>query len=111
MENPVICPACHTEIRPTDYFCYNCGKNLKPAPPSTSLPSQVTVYLESLFLPPYGIILGIRYLKVPDNKSKIVGVVSIILTIVSIIILTVLTLDFIKTINTQLNSQLNSMGY
>jgi uncharacterized membrane protein YvbJ len=111
MENPTTCPACHVEVRPTDYFCYNCGKNLNPAPPSTSLSQQIVVYLESLLLPPYGIIIGIRYLKVEDSKSKIIGWVSIILTIVSIIILIVATLDLIKTINTQLNTQLNNMGY
>ena len=111
MENPVTCPFCHVEVRSTDYFCFNCGKNLKPKPPSTSLTQQIIVYLEGFFLPPYGIIIGIRYLRQKDNTSKIIGIISIILTILSILIFIKVTRDLMNTVDTQVNNQLQQMGY
>ena len=111
MENIVKCPICHVEVKPSDYFCFNCGRNLKPKPPSTSLTRQISIYMESIFLPPYGLIIGFRYLRQNDRASKIVGIAAIILTILSIIIFTKLTLDLINTVNTQVNSKLEFMGY
>jgi len=111
MDNFVNCPACHAEVRPTDYFCYNCGKNLKPKPLSTSFGRQMIVYLESIFLPPYGILIGIRYLRQRENKSVIVGIVAIILTFLSLIIFVVMTRRLIDTVNTQVNNQLQFSGY
>ena len=104
MENSAVCPVCHTEVKSTDYFCSNCGKNLKPEPPSTSLTRQIVIYLESFFLPPYGIVIGIRYLRQGDSKSKTVGIISIILTIVSLLILIKFTLDLTNTVNNQLQN-------
>src|SRR4030066_1000790 len=106
MENSVICPVCHTEVKPTDYFCSNCGKNLKPEAPSTSLNKQIIIYLESFFLPPYGIIIGLRYLKAGDSKSKTVGIISIVLTIISLLILIKFTLDLMNTVNNQLQNRI-----
>jgi hypothetical protein len=111
MENPLECPVCHLEVRPTDYFCFNCGKNLRPKPLSTSLNRQIIIYLESFFLPPYGLIIGVRYLKQNDNSSKIVGTVAIILTVLSILIFVKVTHDLIAVINTQVNNQLQNMTY
>ena len=106
MEDSVKCPICHLEVKPTDYFCFNCGKNLKPKPLSSSLIQQLVVFLESIFLPPYGIVIGMRYLRQKENKSKVVGVAAIILTIVSLVVFTKITLNLINNINTQVNNQL-----
>ena len=111
MENLLVCPVCHTEVKPTDYFCVNCGNNLKPAPPSTSFLTQVGVYLESIFLPPYGIVLGIRYLRQGASKSKAVGITAIVLTVISLLILIKVTFDLINTINTQVDNQLQDINY
>ena len=111
MENSPVCPVCHLEVKSTDYFCFNCGKNLRPKPLSTSLTKQITIYLESFFLPPYGLIIGLRYLKQKDNASKIVGIASIVLTVISILIFIKVTRDLITMINTQVNTQLQDMGY
>ena len=111
MENSPVCPVCHLEVKSTDYFCFNCGKNLRPKPLSTSLTKQITIYLESFFLPPYGLIIGLRYLKQKDNASKIVGIAAIVLTVISILIFIKVTNDLIKTVNTQVNTQLQDMGY
>lgn len=106
MEGDLICPSCHVVVRPTDYFCYNCGKNLRPSPLSTSLSAQTALYLKSFFLPPMGIIWGLRYLKQKDSKSQIVGLLAIVVTIISIVIAVKTTIDLIATVNTQINSQL-----
>lgn len=105
MEDLVKCPVCHQDVKSSDYFCFNCGKNLKPKPPSTSGVGQLIVYLESIFLPPYGIIIGIRYLRQKENKAKVVGGVAVILTILSIVVFTKITMNLINNINTQMNNQ------
>jgi hypothetical protein len=97
---------CHQDVKSSDYFCFNCGKNLKPKPPSTTGMKQLLVYLESIFLPPYGIIIGIRYLRQKENKAKVVGAIAVILTILSIIVFTKMTMNLINNINTQVNNQL-----
>ncbi|HJX46005.1 MAG TPA: hypothetical protein VJ399_02465, partial [Patescibacteria group bacterium] len=88
-----------------------CGKNLKPEPPSTSLTRQIVIYLESFFLPPYGIVIGIRYLRQGDSKSKTVGIISIVLTILSLLVLIKLTFDLIDIVNSQVNNQLQNMEF
>ncbi|OFW62185.1 MAG: hypothetical protein A2Z35_01475 [Actinobacteria bacterium RBG_19FT_COMBO_36_27] len=111
MENSVLCPVCHATVKPTDYFCSNCGKNLKPEAPSTSLNKQIIIYLESFFLPPYGIIIGLRYLRAGDSKSKTVGIISIVLTIISLLILIKFTFDLINIVNSQVYNQLQNMEF
>ncbi len=110
MENALKCPVCHMEVRSTDYFCFNCGKDLKPKPLSTAFLQQIVIYLESIFLPPYGVVIGLRYLKQKEGKSKVVGVVAVVLTILSIVIFTKLTLDLINNINVQVNKQMQQFG-
>ncbi len=106
-----ICTKCHTTIRPTDYFCFNCGNNLKPTPPSISLMDQIVLYIKSILLPPFGILFAFKYLKQTDSKSKIVGIVAIVLTVISLIVSIVLFADFMKTLNDQVNSQINTFNF
>ena len=103
-----VCPACHIEVRLTDYFCFNCGKNLRPKPLPTSISSQIILYLKSIVFLPLGIIWGIRYLRQPDRSSKIVGLITIVLTIVIIVIVTRTTVNFIGVLNDQVSSQLQT---
>ena len=107
-----VCPGCHASVRPTDYFCFNCGKSLKSKPPSTSLTRQLLIYAGSIFLPPLGIIWGIRYLRQDDQSSKIIGWLAIILTLLSIIVSIKLTFDVVNGINEAVNSQMqNFQGF
>jgi ABC-type proline/glycine betaine transport system permease subunit len=69
------------------------------------------IYLESFFLPPYGILIGIRYLRQKENKSIVVGVVAIILTFLSLVMFVIMTRGLIDTVNTQVNNQLQFSGY
>jgi len=56
MENiSAVCPTCHQPVSPEDYFCPNCGKDLKAKPLSVSITTQIGIYLLSIFLPPLGL--------------------------------------------------------
>ena len=107
MDEVLTCPSCHISVRPTDYFCFNCGKNLHPAPPSTAIEEQIKLYLGSIFLPPMGIIWGLRYLKQPDQKSKIAGWIMIILTVIVLWLAIKWTVDIVNGVDKQM-SQFNS---
>lgn len=109
MENSTTCPVCHTAVRPTDFFCFNCGKNLKPKP--LTLDKQILLFLGSLFLPPLGIIWGARFLKESDQKSKITGIIAIILTFISLVVTTILLVNTINAVNKELNRQLQQSLY
>jgi predicted amidophosphoribosyltransferase len=104
-----ICPQCHTPVRATDFFCFNCGKNLKPAPLSLSFEKLFMYYLGAITLPPMGIIWGIKYLKQTNQNAKIHGAILIIGTIIELIVLTVWTVQFANTIQKQVGSQLNNV--
>ncbi|OGK13969.1 hypothetical protein A3A93_04975 [Candidatus Roizmanbacteria bacterium RIFCSPLOWO2_01_FULL_38_12] len=109
------CPKCHSLVRPTDYFCYNCGTNLKPKPLNTSIFMQLVLYVGSVVLVPFGIIWGWRYLRQPFTKSKIVGSITIIITIISTIIITIYSINLINDVQRQVNEgiekQLRNVGY
>ena len=66
-----MCPKCHAIVRPTDYFCYNCGKNLKPAPLSLAVDKLAMYYIGAVLLPPMGIIWGWKYYKEGNPTAKI----------------------------------------
>lgn len=109
-----LCPQCHSPITDSYYFCPNCGKNLKPAPLSTTILSQIGVYALSIFLPPFGLWPAVKYLRQSDEKAKIVGWIAIVLTIVSIIVTTWLATAWFNQINQQVTQQLNryqNIGY
>ena len=61
-------------------------------------------------LPPLGIIWAIPYLRVDNQKSKIIGCVAIILTILSLVIAVKMTVDLVNGVNKALNSQLQNFG-
>lgn len=98
------CPACHTQVKITDYFCFNCGAALKAKPKSLSIGSQTLLYVGSLLLPPMGYIWGARYLKENNPKAKMVGWAAIVITTVSLILTIVTVTQMINTVNTQVTS-------
>ncbi len=78
------CPKCNAGASEEAYFCYNCGQVIKPRPENTSVSRQILIYLISFFLAPFGLVFAFKYLSQPDKKSKTIGIISIILTVVSI---------------------------
>lgn len=109
MDEISLCPACHIAVRPTDYFCFNCGKNLHAAPPGTTSADQTKLYLGSIFLAPMGIFWGLRYLRDGRQKSKIVGIVAMALSVVTFIIAVKFTVNTVNTLNTQVEKQLQGI--
>ena len=99
----IPCPFCHTQIDPVAYFCPNCGKKVREKPVGTGAGDQVKLYLISVLLPPFGLGLTWRYVKSPDEKTKVIGIVSLILTFASLIFITWWSVSLINTINTQVN--------
>jgi hypothetical protein len=97
------CPKCHTTVRTTDYFCFNCGTNLRPVPPPIGIENQIMLYLGSFLLPPMGIFWGWKYLRSEDTKTKTVGYIACILTVVSFVI----GLLWIRNIMDSVSSQVN----
>lgn len=105
----ITCPTCHVEVRPTDYFCYNCGHNLKPKPLSTSFMKQLLLYLGSVILPPFGLIWGWPYLREQTLKAKMIGVVTILLTVGSLVLSTYYAVQFANSINEQINQEMSKL--
>jgi hypothetical protein len=104
-----ICPQCHIAVRPSDFFCFNCGKNLKPKLLPTGIGTEIMYYAGSILLPPLGYWWAAKYLRQPDAASKRIGVVSIVLTTVSLIVSTVLLVGYINKLNSTVGSQLNGL--
>ena len=109
MDETSLCPACHIAVRPTDYFCFNCGKNLHAAPPGTTTTDQIKLYLGSVFLVPMGIFWGLRYLRVDNGRSKIVGIIAMALSVVTFIVAVRYTVNLVNTINSQVEKQLQGI--
>ena len=102
-----ICPQCHVPVRPTDYFCANCGKSLHAKPLSTSLTTEIMYYIGSLLLPPLGYWWGFKYLKQPDAVSKRIGIIIMVLTTISFILTSLWAVEYINKLNATLGGQLN----
>jgi hypothetical protein len=111
VEEKTKCPICHTEVKESDYFCFNCGANLKPKPPSLDIQSQLTLYLKSVLIPPLGIYWALPYLKQSNPKSKAVGCVAIVITIVMLVLATIWVKQLTDNFNKQLNNQLDILQY
>ncbi len=109
--NVPTCPQCHVPVRPIDYFCYNCGATLHPKPLPVSIEKQLMLYTGSVILLPMGIVWGFRYLRQPGTKSKIVGTVCIIISIITMTYVTLFAINFINTVQDELHRQLQNVGY
>lgn len=83
------------------------GDQLKDKSLSVTVGRQVFIYLLSFLLPPLGMWPAVKYLKQDSEKSRMIGFIAIILTLISIAITVWFTADFISTFNQQLNNSLN----
>jgi hypothetical protein len=72
----------------------------------TTVGKQVGIYLLSLFLPPLGIWPGVKYLLQKDERSKMIGGIAILLTILSTVVTIYFSLGIMKQFTQQLNGQL-----
>lgn len=107
-----LCPACHSPVADSYYFCPNCGKQLNEPP--ISLSKQLGVYALSILLPPLGLWPGIKYIIHGDEKTKKVGLIAVILTIFATIVTVWLFLGLMSGLTSGVGSQFNqyqNMGY
>lgn len=100
-----VCPNCHAPLVSTGSFCPNCGKSLSLKTTPITLSKQITVYLISFFLPPFGLWPGIKYLKQDDLKAKRTGLIAILLTVISLVLTVSLSIGFINKFEELLNNQ------
>jgi uncharacterized membrane protein YqaE (UPF0057 family) len=103
------CRFCGFPVSENFYFCPGCGKKLIE-PPITLL-KTLGVYAISIFLPPFGLVPAVKYLLQNNPKSKKVGIVAIILTIISTIIAVWLTMGLINQMNQSIMQQANLDQY
>ena len=80
-------------------FCPQCGKKMKATPISTSISEQIKAYLICLLAPPFGLWYTYKYFKRGDRKGKIIGYITIILTMAAAVFLVRLTQSLINTAN------------
>ncbi len=115
-----ICQVCHQPILPTYYFCPNCGTKLNSAPLSTSVATQIGIYLFSIILPSILFLFitrwpGLKYFKSNDKKTKLIGEVALTLLILSTIFTFyftyIWTLGAIQELNNALNTSLNGLVF
>ena len=104
------CPRCHQQVNVTAYFCTDCGHVLKKRPPTTTFLDLVILIIKTVLLPPLGIIWGINYLRQTEQKSKIIGLIVIIITVIETIWVTKVSLDLFTTANQMVSQQLSSFG-
>jgi len=109
MEPLLACPKCQNRSDPTDFFCRVCGEKLKGEPLSTSFLKQLSIYLISLLLPPLGLIPGIKYLRQSDHKSKQIGIMAVIITLISVIISILIFRNLLGTFSEALGGQLGTL--
>src|SRR3989344_8524756 len=96
------CPNCKNQVLRIDIFCPACDKKLKNGESSTGIQKQLGVYLVSFFLPPFGLIPAIKYLRQADSKSKTIGAIALTLTVTSILVTIYLTKLALGTFQSQL---------
>ena len=90
------CKYCKSPIVDNFYFCPYCGKKIKEPPFKFSWGKTIILILESVFLPPFGIIPAVKYLIKNSYRARIIGAVAVILTIASTTIITVFTINLIN---------------
>ena len=81
----VLCPLCHNTVSTSANFCSQCGKKLKEPPLSTTVARQALIYCVSFFLAPFGLGYAFKYLKQRDPKTRAIGIVALVLTILAIV--------------------------
>lgn len=111
MEPQLNCSDCKQNILQQYNFCPNCGKKLKNVVLPISISKQILIYLLSFFLPPLGLWPGIKYLRQQEDKSRRVGFIALILTLLSTAISIWFYFEFMKIVGQQLNSNFNIYNF
>jgi hypothetical protein len=105
------CPRCLTENPFENNYCLKCGFQMKAIPPSSSITKQISIYLISFFLPPFGLIPAIKYLRQSDPKLKQIGIVAIIITLISIFISVYTGIILYNELSRQVNQEIQNLNF
>jgi len=110
---PIIftCKYCAYPISKESFYCPHCGKKLREKPASLGILSLLLLFVLSTFLPPLGLGMTIRYIKAEDKTAKIVGWISLVLTISAIFITILLAKSMFEDLNQQINSQMSDYKF
>ena len=108
---PHFCKYCSKPVGENDIFCLSCGKRLKPQPASLSILSLIWLLTLSTLLPPLGIGLTIRYIKDQNPKARIIGWVSVFLTLTMITITYFVAKSYFESLNEQVNQALQNYQF
>jgi hypothetical protein len=100
------CRFCHSPAEEAFFYCPVCGKKLKEPPVSTSVLMQILAYAISIFLPPLGLAYTFKYLRQGQAKARVIGWITLFLTIISCIVTIKLTLDMMSYLTSSINSQI-----
>ena len=107
----IFCPHCGKQIEKDSNFCMYCGYVIHE---NLNFGKQFYIYIVSLLFPPFGLVWFFKYFRSSDLKSKRVGYIALILTIISTIVTIWWTIDFINSMQksiSQLNGITNVSGY
>ena len=104
MMSGMLCPQCHQPVLATEYFCPNCGKDLKEKPPGTKWWNQLYIYSLSFFLPPLGLWPAWKYIRSKDGTAQRVGWIAVALTVIAIVVSIFLFQDFVNSFSQYVNS-------
>jgi hypothetical protein len=107
--NLFVCSVCHQSILPEYYFCPNCGNSLKEKPIPISIITQTGLYALSIFLPPFGLWPGIKYITKKSPQAKQVGTIILILTLISTVLTIWATFTIFQSYINQLNEVMNGL--
>lgn len=105
------CPFCQQPIKDTDLNCPNCGRKIREKPLSTSIWAQIGIYSLSFFVPPFGVMPAVKYLKQKDSTHRWIGSIALILTIVSIVVSIYYTVQIVNQVNEGVNKQLQNVSF
>ena len=90
------CPKCKAEVSEIDNFCPSCGYSLKFRREDISILKQALIYFVSFFLAPFGLGYAFKYLKQSDKKSKMIGMISLVLTFFAIITVISIVKEYVR---------------
>jgi uncharacterized OB-fold protein len=104
------CPNCGLPITAGANYCPNCGRKLKEKEVSTGMWALLWLFFVSVFLPPFGLGLTLRYLKSTDKTIRVFGIISLLLTVGVLVWAIWSVLAVLKSINQMVNQQLSLPG-
>lgn len=65
------------------------------------------LFILSTLLPPLGIGRTFRYIKAEDKKAKMVGWISLVVTIIAAVVMVLWSISALNSVNQQINSQMS----